>query len=106
LIVFSCISLRDLCVFSLRASTYLVVFSHVSLRELFMSFLKSSITLMRWDYQSESCFSGILWYLGLAVVGELGCVGAKWHWFLLTLLFCLPLVTWLSLVLTSLAVSL
>jgi hypothetical protein len=47
LIVFSCISLRDLCASSLRASTYLTVFSCISLRELFMSFSKSSFILMR-----------------------------------------------------------
>jgi hypothetical protein len=37
LVVFSCISLRDLCVSSLRVSTCLPVFSCISLKELFMS---------------------------------------------------------------------
>jgi hypothetical protein len=45
--------------------------SCISLRELFMSFLKSSI-IMRSDFRSESCFSGVLGYPGLAMVGEIG----------------------------------
>jgi hypothetical protein len=45
LIVFSCNSLRDFCVFSSRASSCLPVFSCMSLQELFMSFLMSSILL-------------------------------------------------------------
>jgi hypothetical protein len=76
-IVFSCNSLRDFCVSSLRASSFLPVFSYMSLRELFMSFLKSSITIMRSDLRSESCFSGEMVYLGLAMVGELGSDDAK-----------------------------
>jgi hypothetical protein len=48
------------------------VFSCISFRELFISFLKSSITIMRSDFRSESCFSGMFGYPGLAVVGELG----------------------------------
>jgi hypothetical protein len=55
------------------------------------------------DYRSESCFSGVLDYPGLTVFGELGSDGAKWHWFLLLMFFCLPLSIWLSLVLTGLA---
>ena len=55
----------------------LPVFSCISLRELFMSFLKSSIIIMRYDFKSESCFSGVLGYPGLAVVGELGSDDAK-----------------------------
>ena len=42
-----------------------------------MSFLKSSIIIMRCDFKSESCFSGVLGYPGLAVVGELGSDDAK-----------------------------
>jgi hypothetical protein len=71
LVVFSCNSLRNFRVSSLRLSTYLPVFSCISLRELFMSFLKSSIFIMRCDFISHSCFSGVLEYPGLAVVGEL-----------------------------------
>jgi hypothetical protein len=43
LIMFSCNSLRDCCVSSLRVSSCLTVFSCIPLRELFMSFLKFSI---------------------------------------------------------------
>lgn len=42
-----------------------------------MSFLKSSINIMRSDFISTSCFSGVLGYPGLAVVGELGSDDAK-----------------------------
>jgi hypothetical protein len=34
-------------------------------------FLKSSIIFMRWDFKSESQFSGVLGYPGFAVMGEL-----------------------------------
>jgi hypothetical protein len=37
-----------------------------------MSFLKSSVTITRSDFRSESCFSRVMVYPGLAVVGELG----------------------------------
>jgi hypothetical protein len=42
-----------------------------------MSFLKSSITIMRGDFRSDSCFSDVIVYPGLAMVGELslGVVG-------------------------------
>jgi hypothetical protein len=46
---FSCISLRDLFVFSLRASTCLPVFSCISFSELFISPLKASIILMLYE---------------------------------------------------------
>jgi hypothetical protein len=65
LVVFSCNSLRGICVSSLRASTYLPVFSCISLRELFMSFLMSYIIIMRCDFKSETCFSDVLRYPGL-----------------------------------------
>jgi hypothetical protein len=42
-----------------------------------MFFLKSSIIIMRCDFKSESCFSGVLGYPGLAVVEELGSDDAK-----------------------------
>jgi hypothetical protein len=78
LVVFSCNSLRDFCVSSLRVSTCLPVFSCTSLRELFMSFLKSSIiAIMRSDFGCISCFSGVVVYPGLAMVGELGSDEAK-----------------------------
>jgi hypothetical protein len=71
--------LRDLFVSSLRASTCLPVFYYISLCELFISSLKASITFMRSDFRSESCFSGVLGFPGLAVVGELGSDGVKLH---------------------------
>lgn len=58
LVVFSCNSLREFYVSSLRASTCIPVFSCISLRELLMSFLKS-IIIMKSDFKSESCFSGV-----------------------------------------------
>ena len=36
-----------------------------------MSFLNSSMILIRWDFISESCFSGVLGHPGFAVVGEM-----------------------------------
>jgi hypothetical protein len=71
-LVFSCNSLRDFWVSSLSASTCLHVFFFISLRALFMTFLKFSIIAMRCNFQSESCFSALLGYPGLAVVGGLG----------------------------------
>jgi hypothetical protein len=47
----------------------LPVFFCLSLRELFMSFLKTSIIIVRCDFKSESCFSGVLGYAALTVVG-------------------------------------
>ena len=77
LIIFSCSSLRDFCVYSLRASTCLPVFSCLSLRELFMSYLMSSISIMRYDFNYESCFSSVFVYPGFAVMGELGSDDAR-----------------------------
>ena len=77
LIVLSCNSLRDFCVSSLRASTYFPVFTCISLQELVMSFLKSSIIIMRSDFRSESCFSSVMVYPRLVMVGELGSDDAK-----------------------------
>jgi hypothetical protein len=37
-----------------------------------MSFLKSSMSIMEYDFKSESCFSSVLGYPGLAVVEVLG----------------------------------
>lgn len=36
-----------------------------------MTFLKSSIIIMKYDFKSESCFSSVLVYPGLTVVGVL-----------------------------------
>jgi hypothetical protein len=73
----SCNSLRDFYVSSLSVSSCLPVFSCISLRELFMSFLMSSIIIMRNDFRSEYCFSGVMVFPGLAMVGELGSDDAK-----------------------------
>ena len=70
-----------------------------------MSFLKSSIIIMRCDFKSEFCFSGVLGYPGLTVVGELGSDGAKKPWFLLLTFLLLPFASWISLVLAGLSVS-
>ena len=48
----------------------------ISFMDLFMS-LKSSIFTMRSDFRSESCFSGVMVYPGLAMMGELGSDDAK-----------------------------
>jgi hypothetical protein len=42
-----------------------------------MPFLKSSIIIMRCDFRSKSCFSGVMVYPGLSLVGELGSDDAK-----------------------------
>ena len=70
-----------------------------------MSFLKSSISIIKCDFKFISCFSGVLGYPGLAVVGQLGSNGAMLPWFLLAMLLCLPFAIWLSLVLAGVAVS-
>ena len=54
---------------------------------------------------SESCFSGVLEYPGLAVAEELGSGGAELHWVLSLMFLGLPLAIWLSLMLTGLGVS-
>ena len=63
--------------------------------------LKSSIRIMGCDYKSRSCFSGVLGYPGLAVVGELGSDGAMLPWFLLVMFLHLPFAIWLSVVLAG-----
>jgi hypothetical protein len=49
---------------------------------------------MRYDFKSESCFSGVLGYPGLAVVGTLGSDDAEWSWFLSVKFLCLPFTIW------------
>jgi hypothetical protein len=88
--VFSYNSLRDFCVSSLNAFTCLPMFC-IYLRELFMPFLKSPIIIMRCYFKSESCFSSVLGYPGLSLVGQLGSDDAKWPWFLLLMFLRLPL---------------
>jgi hypothetical protein len=70
LVVFSCNSLRDFSVSSSKASSCLPVFSCIY-------FLKSSIIIMRSDFRCMSCFSGVMVYPGLALVGEFGSDDAK-----------------------------
>ena len=60
---------------------------------------------MRYDFKPESCFSGVLVYLGLVVVGVQGSDDAEWSRFLLVRFLCLPFTIWKSLVLDVLAVS-
>ena len=45
---------------------------------------------MRYDFKSESCFSGVLGYPGFTVLGVLGSNDAKWCWFLLVRFLHLP----------------
>ena len=71
----------------------------------FILFLKSSVCIMRCDFKFSSCFSGVLGYPGLAVVGELGSDGAILPWFLLVIFLHLLFAFWLSLVLADVAVS-
>jgi hypothetical protein len=56
LVLFSCNSSRDFCVSSLRASSYVLLF--FLKRVIYV--LKFSIIIMRCDFKSESCFSGVL----------------------------------------------
>jgi hypothetical protein len=50
-------------------TVFFFFFFFFSLRELFMSFLDSSIIIMRYDFKSKSCFSSVLVYPELAVMG-------------------------------------
>jgi hypothetical protein len=77
LVVLSCNSLRDFCVSSLSDSSCLPVFACIYLRELVMSFLKFCTIFMRCAFRSESCFSGVMGYAGITVMGELGSDDAK-----------------------------
>jgi len=68
--------------------------------------LKSSSIIMSCDFKSKRCFYGVLGYPGIAMVGELDSVYAKWPWFLLLMFLPLPLAICLSLVLAYPVVSL
>ena len=70
-----------------------------------MSSSRTSIIFMRLDFSSEFCFSVVLVYLGLDVMGELGSDDPKLHWVLLLMFLCLLLTIWLSLVSSGLSVS-
>ena len=67
--------------------TSLAVFSCISLSKLLKPFLMSSTSIMRYDFKSESCFSGVLGYPGLAEVGVLCSDDGEWSW-ILTFAFC------------------
>ena len=85
LVVFSCTSLR---------TTSLVVFSCISLIELLKPFLMSYTIIMRYDFESKSCFSTVSGYPGLAEVGVLGSDDGERSWFLLVRFLCLPFAIW------------
>jgi hypothetical protein len=65
LVVFSCNSLRSFCVSSLTVLHVYLCSPVFFLRDLLMSFLKSSIIIMRCDFKSQSCISGVLGYQSL-----------------------------------------
>jgi hypothetical protein len=52
-----------------------------------------------------SCFSGVMVYPGLAMVGEFGYDDAKYPWFLLVQFLCLPPAIQLSQLLAALNIS-
>jgi hypothetical protein len=54
----------------------------------------SSTIIMRYDFKSESCFLGVLGYLGLAEMGVLGSDDGDWSWFLLVRILHLPFAIW------------
>jgi hypothetical protein len=70
-----------------------------------LSSLRFSIIFVRWDFRSESYFSGMLGYPGFAVVGKLGSESANWPWTVLCMFLSLPLTIWLSLFLPGLVLS-
>ena len=81
------------------------MFSCISLSELLKSFLMSSTRIMRYDFKSESCFSGVLGYPGLAVVGVLGSDDAQCSCFLLVRFLHLPFAIWIISCVNGLAAS-
>jgi hypothetical protein len=72
----------------------LAVFSCISLSELLMPFLKSSTSIMIYYFKTKSCFSGVLGYPGLSVVGILSSDDAQSSWFLLVRFLHLPFAIW------------
>ena len=70
-----------------------------------MQFLKLAITIVRCDFKSSSCLSGVLGYLELAELGKLDIDVAKQPCFLVLRFLCLSLTIWLSLLLVGLPVS-
>jgi hypothetical protein len=82
----------------------LIVFSCISLRNLFISSLNASIIFIRWDLKSSSYSSCVLGYPGLAEVEKLGSGDVILIWLLLVMLYW-SFAIWLSLVLEGLVVS-
>jgi hypothetical protein len=78
LVVFSCNSLGNFCVSSLRSSTCLAVFSYVSLSGLLKSFVMSSTIIKRYAFKSGSSISGVLGCPGLSGVGVLHSDVGEW----------------------------
>ena len=70
-----------------------------------MSFLNSSISIMRYDFIFRFCSSGLLWNLGLAVVGELDSNDDIFPCFLLVMFLHLSFAIRLSLAIAGVAVS-
>ena len=68
-----------------------------------MLFLKSSIIIMRYDFKSETSFSCVLGYPGLALVGELDVDDTNLPWVLLLMILPLCPALWLSLMLADLS---
>ena len=64
-----------------------------------MPFLKSSSTIIRYDFNSASCFLGVLGYPGLILVGILGSDDAQFSWFLVVRFLHLSFAMWKSLML-------
>ena len=64
------------------------------LGELLRTFLMSSTNIIRYDFESESCFSDVLGYPELAEVGVLDSDDGEWSWFLLVRFLCLPFAIW------------
>ena len=67
--------------------------------------LKSSISIMRFDFISISCFSDVLGYPGLPVLGEWCTDYSMKPWFLLVIFLNLFFTIWLSLVLVCLSLT-
>jgi hypothetical protein len=59
-----------------------------------MALLKVLYQYCNYDFKSESSFSGVLGYSGLAEVGVLGSDDGEWYWFLLVRFLCLPFSIW------------
>ena len=70
-----------------------------------MSFLKSSSIMIKYDFETRSCFSGVFGYSMFVLVGELGSDDGMQSWFLLLGFLRLPLAIRLSLVLLCSAIS-